>query len=103
MQFTMVSEVPLDSPLAFFAINVENKGESAITTIAQKTRNMMSIVDDGLNKNKGESRQQQQERNNEIVAIFFAPKDWESNPLSTQAIPPDAITRKDNKEIFRSR
>lgn len=39
MQLTMVSEVPLDCGGALCATKVENKGESAITTMPQHTRN----------------------------------------------------------------
>lgn len=36
MQFTMVSDVPLDASGACWAINEENSGESAVTTKPQK-------------------------------------------------------------------
>ena len=101
MQFTMVREDPFISSRAFCATNVENKGESAMTTIPQKKRNAISTDAEGLNKKTGESRQHRQDKNNEIMAILFVPKCIESKPLMTQAIPPIAITRKEINEISK--
>ena len=44
IQFVMVNKVPLLSDGAFCATKVENKGESAITTIPQKSRNKNKAV-----------------------------------------------------------
>ena len=101
MQFTMVREVPFISSRAFCATNVENKGESAMTTIPQKKRNVMSTGAEGLNRKMGENRQHRQDRNNDIMAILFVPKCSESKPLITQAIPPVAITRKEKNEMSK--
>ncbi len=38
IQFTIVSEVPLDSSGALCATNVENRGESAITVTLQTNK-----------------------------------------------------------------
>ena len=38
IQLTIVKDVPLDASGAFWATKVENKGESATTTIPQKKR-----------------------------------------------------------------
>lgn len=100
MQFTMVNEVPLDSSRAFWATRVENKGESAITTNPQKKRNAISATTEELKRRSGEAKQQRQERNNERVAIFLAPKCCDNTPLQTQANPPEAMIRKENKGIL---
>ena len=44
IQFTIVKAVPLFFEGAFFATNVENSGESAITTIPQKIRKIINSV-----------------------------------------------------------
>ena len=100
MQFTAVSEVPLDSAGALRATSVENKGESAITTIPQKKRKLRKIITEPENKMSGETRQHRHERNREVVAIFFSPKCRESVPPITQAIPPDPMIRKERKGTF---
>ena len=46
IQFTMVNAVPLYFGMAFCATNVENKGESAITTIPQKIKKLSKIQDE---------------------------------------------------------
>ena len=74
MQFTIVNEVPLDSSATFCATNVENSGESAMTTNPQKNKKLTSAIEELLNRNNGDSKQQQQDKNNAMVAIFFAPK-----------------------------
>lgn len=102
MQFTIVSDVPLDSSGAFCATSVEKSGESAITTSPQKKRKAISNETELVNKNSGERQQHEQDKNNEMVASFFAPKRWESNPLNTQAKPPDAMTMNDNNGTFNS-
>ena len=99
IQFTIVNEVPLDSSATFCAISVEKSGESAMTTNPQKNKKLISIPVELLNKNKGESKQQQQDRNNAMVAIFFAPKRCEIIPPAAQAKAPDAMIKKDKKEI----
>ncbi len=100
MQFTIVSDVPLDSSGAFCATNVENNGESAITTNPQKIRNSINVMTEELNKNRGEIRQHEHDSNNESVAIFFTPNFCESNPLKTHASPPDAIIINENSGML---
>ena len=39
IQFTMVNAVPFNFGMAFCATRVENKGESAMTTIPQNNKN----------------------------------------------------------------
>jgi len=73
MQFTMVSEVPLDSSATFCATIVENKGESAITTSPQKNIKAIKTIAEGWSKKNGDNKQQQQDKVKAIVAIFFAP------------------------------
>jgi len=101
MQFTMVSDVPLAISGTFCATKVENKGESAITTIPQMNKKAISAGTDGLNKKNGESKQHRHDDNKARVAILFAPKYCESRPLATQAIAPQAIIKKDKRETFK--
>lgn len=44
MEFTMVSAVPFVSAEALWATNVENKGESPMTTNPQKAKKVIKIV-----------------------------------------------------------
>ena len=102
IQFTIVNEVPLDSSATFCATSVENNGESAMTTNPQKNKKPTNTIEELLNKNKGESKQQQQDKNNATVAIFFAPKRCERIPLAAQASAPGAMIKKESKAISRS-
>ena len=102
MQVTIVNDVPLEASGAFCATNVENKGESAITTHPQKNRNPINTKEELFNNNSGERIQQVPDTPNEIVAIFFAPKICEIDPLRTQARLPDPIIRNDKRGMFRS-
>ena len=61
----------------------------------------MNNTGEGENKNSGELKQHKHDKNKEIVAIFFAPKQEESIPLKTQAIAPEAIIKKENKDTLR--
>ena len=74
MQFTIVSDVPLDSAGALCATKVENRGESAITTSAQKNKKQINRTGEFENKKSGEIRQHRQDKHNAIVAIRFALK-----------------------------
>ena len=100
IQFTMVSAVPLYSAIAFFAINVDNSGESAITTIPQKKRNPKNKISEELLKINGNDTQHKQDKHNEIVAIFFAPNALERCPLNTQASPPIPMIKKENNDVL---
>ena len=73
MQFTIVIDVPLVSFGAFCATNVENKGESAITTNPQNNKKHITRVMESLESNKGEIRQQIQEENNIKPASLNVP------------------------------
>ena len=72
--FTMVSAVPFDSAKVLFATKVENKGESAITTMPQKVRIPIKIRLESIKKNKGEKTQHTQDKNKASVAVLFNPK-----------------------------
>ena len=96
----MVNDVPLDCSGAFCAINAENNGESAITDNPQINKKNSNSVTEGSKRKKGEIIQQPQEINNEIAATFFAPKYCEMMPLKTQAIPPQAIMKKDKNDML---
>ena len=69
----MVSELPLDASGACWATNVENKGESAITTIAQKNKKLKKRTKELAKRNSGDKRQQQHDNNKDSLAIFWAP------------------------------
>ena len=101
IQVTIVRDVPLVFSGAFCAINVENRGESAITTIPQKNRNAMKRKVTFVFKSTGDSRQQMHDRHKEMAAIFLAPDVREIYPLRIQPKLPDPITRNDIKDIFR--
>ena len=101
-QFTMVRAVPLDSSGAFCATNVENKGESAMTTNPQKKRKLIKAETERLSKNKGEPQQHKQDKHKEMVATRLTPNRCERYPLKTHASPPDAMIAKDNKGTFKS-
>lgn len=101
MQFTIVNAVPLVSSGAFWATNVENKGESAITTNPQTNKKRINKVGEELDKNNGDIRQQVHDRNNDQVATFFAPKYPESCPPIMHDNAPEAIIKKDVKETFK--
>jgi hypothetical protein len=73
IELTMVRAVPLDSSLAFCAMRVENKGESAITTKPQKIRNIKNTIPDPNLKIRGDIKQQMQDRSRERKAVFFRP------------------------------
>ena len=70
-QFTMVNAVPLYLGIAFCATNVENKGESAITTIPQKIKKLRSINSELVERIKGDNKQQIHDSNNAENATFF--------------------------------
>ena len=71
--FTIVSAVPLDIAGEFCATNVENKGESATTTIPQKIRKLRNENEEAYTSIMGETRQQIPESSKEIPAIFLTP------------------------------
>jgi hypothetical protein len=97
MQLTMVNEVPLDLSGACCAINVENNGESAITANPHINKNTINTFNDCMKRKNGETIQHIQEMDNDAMAVFFTPKYCDSIPLHTQAIPPDAMMKNDNK------
>src|SRR5258708_32185502 len=97
IQFTMVSDVPLDSSGAFWATKVENRGESAITTSPQKNKKPINAGTELINRNNGERQQHKQERNKAPVATCLTPNPCERYPPNTQANPPEAIITKDTK------
>ena len=96
IQFTIVSAVPLIFGAALLATKVENKGESAITTIPQKSRNPTNMLKYGVVNTHGDTRQHKQERSNAIDAVVLTPDLWEMFPARTQASPPTAIILNDS-------
>ena len=73
-QLVMVNKVPLLSIGAFWATNVENKGESAMTTIPQKIRKKNNTVWCEYAISRGEIRQQMHDKNKADTATCFVPK-----------------------------
>ena len=69
----MVSAVPFISASAFWATNVENMGESAITTIPQNIKKPIKRTSEPILKAKGESKQQIQDKRSAEKAVFLAP------------------------------
>ena len=72
IQFTMVKEVPLYWGGQVWATKVENKGESATTTIAQKIKYIIKIVV-LPNIKKGDSKQQTPDKYSAAFATNSAP------------------------------
>ena len=101
IQFTIVSAVPFSSWGADFATKVENKGESAITAIPQKSKKVRNRKVLACKKNNGELKQQTPENDSAIDATFLSPYFWDKNPPKTQDKLPIAIIKKDNNEIFK--
>ena len=73
MQFTIVIAVPLSVSGAFCAIKVENSGESAITTIPQKSKKSTKIVSFATRKKSGAIKQQIQESKSIEKAVLLVP------------------------------
>ena len=97
MQFTMVRAVPFDSAGALRATKVENKGESATTTIPQNKRNATMIMIESLPSINGDATQQRHDKSKATAAVFLAPAFKETYPPITQAIPPMPIIENDKK------
>lgn len=74
MQFTMVKAVPLSLEGAFLATKVENKGESAITTIPQKTKKAIKRYSLEKLNIKGDIIQHKQDAKRKLKAVFLTPK-----------------------------
>ena len=74
---TIVSAVPLVSASAFCATSVEKSGESAITTIPQKIRNVNNSKSEFMLIISGETRQHKPDKNKAKAAVFLVPNDWE--------------------------
>jgi len=73
IQFTIVRAVPLSTDGAFLATKVEKRGESAMTTIPQKIRKAIKKKWDSALNIMPETRQQPQDRSNELNAIRLCP------------------------------
>ena len=100
IQFTIVSAVPCISAVTFLATRVENRGESIITTIPQKSRKPRKTLSDSVVNIQGESRQQPQDKSSAVNAICLVPMICERYPPNTQANPPIPIIRKDHNGIL---
>ena len=91
MQLTMVSDVPLVFSGAFCAIKEENIGESAITKMPQRIKNIIKRY--GLEKrNSGDSKQHTPDENKETTAIFFGLKCCDKSPATTHDKAPHPMT-----------
>lgn len=73
MQLTIVSAVPLIWASAFCATNVENKGESAITTIPQKCIKTKKTIGGKTVKASGKIKQHAPESDKDRKAILLTP------------------------------
>jgi len=73
MQFTIVSAVPVISLGAFLATNVERSGESAITTIPQKTRKDKKTKLLSIEMISGEIRQHTNEKKRDKKTVCLVP------------------------------
>ena len=102
IELTMVSAVPLDSPAAFLATSVENKGESATTINPQKIKKATSTSPDPWKNISGESRQHNPDRKSAVAAVLFAPHFKEIYPPTTQESPPRPIIKKESKGMLNS-
>ena len=102
MQFTMVNAVPLYWMGAFFATNVENNGESAITAIPQTRRKISKMRVLLRLKTNGKTRQLKPDKASAKEATFLVPNLSDKKPLPTQAKLPTAIMINDHKEILMS-
>ena len=100
MLFTIVSAVPLVSFSELFATNVENNGESAITTMPQKSRKPINTKLESHKKIKGEKMQHMQDKNNAIAAVFFVPNRWDKYPPRTHDNPPIPIIKNDRRGVL---
>ena len=69
----MVNAVPFSFLGAFCATKVENSGESAITTIPQKSKKSTKVVSFATIKKSGEVKQQAQESKSIEKAVLLVP------------------------------
>ena len=74
IQFTIVKAVPLYFGIAFCATNVENKGESAMTTIPQKIKKLSSMNSEFTKRIKGDIKQQRHDNSKAVNATFLVLK-----------------------------
>ena len=73
IQLTIVKAVPLSFDGAFWATKVENKGESAITTIPQNSKKTINKFLFATWNRKGAAIQQIQDKNKKLKAVFLMP------------------------------
>ena len=71
IQFTMVKAVPLYFGIAFCATKFENKGESAMTTIPQKTKKLSRMNSELVKRINGNIKQQRHDNNKAVNATFL--------------------------------
>ncbi len=75
--FTMVKAVPRAWDELFCATRVENRGESATTTIPHKRRKQISKISESWKNITGEIKQHNPERKSAPAAVFFTPANSE--------------------------
>ena len=100
IELTIVRAVPFISGGAFCATKVENRGESAITTIPQKSRKAINIISESRKNINGEIRQHPHDKSNAMNAIRFVPIACAKYPADTHANPPIPMIRNDNNGIL---
>jgi len=64
-------------------------------------RNEIKSKGEFIKRKRGEVIQHKQDKNKDMVAVFFAPTYSESIPLKTQAKPPEAMIKNENRETFK--
>lgn len=101
IQFTIVSAVPFISGEALLATRVENRGESAITTIPQKSIKPRNKYSDSKPKAQGEKTQHPRDKRRAVKAVDFTPALCETYPPRTQPRLPTAMIKNDHKGMFK--
>ncbi len=74
MQFTTVNAVPRALEGACFATIVENRGESATTTMPQKSKKIIKSHSEVCQNIKGEMMQHAAESSKAPAALFLVPQ-----------------------------
>lgn len=94
----MVRAVPLLWVGTFCATNVENIGESAVTTTPQNIINASIIIENGCKNIKGDKMQQMPDKESDRRAIWIGRNLSESIPPTAQDMPPIAMMTKDHND-----
>ena len=99
--FTKVRAVPFIFGSALFATSVENIGESAITTIPQKSKNEINTISELEENSKGKTKQQSPDKAKENTATFFAPTFCDKIPPNEQETKPIPMIINESNGILK--